>query len=243
MDAVLAPVIDVARPLRKHVSVVGTFLIGSYASGAQDEASDIDLLTVVPDDADRTARRAVRRLVGSDHEHNVEHRLIRRSALRNLVERRTVFGAHVATTGTILFDRDGTLAAFQRDFPTNEPVLERADGLRARFAPYQSLRWCNGRYLFCLADLYAIGRSAAILGLAQRGVFDFERRTVFDRLAGLYPSLSADVTRPIADAAPFYLLVRRGLGSYEELPYDPVECHEKARAVRDACRAILTTVE
>lgn len=153
-----------------------------------------------------------------------------------------MFGAHLARDARILFDHEDSFAGFRAAFPLGEPVLETANLLRTRFFLYDSLDWCNGRYLFCLADLYAIGRSTAMLGLAQKGILDFDRRRVFDRFSKEYGG-TADAVRVLRELESFYMFVRRGVGTPEDLPFPPSDCHVEAAAASSSCRSLLAAVQ
>lgn len=244
MTAVLAELEAMLQPLESSPAVIAACLIGSYArdSSQPDDYSDIDVVAIVDDDAGQRIGRALARLAREQNKgQKIELRTIRRSALERMVERRTVYGAHLARDARILFDREGSFAQFQAAFPLGEPVLETAEFLRTRFSLYESLAWCNGRYLFCLADLYAIGRSTAMLGLAQEGVFEFDRRQVFDRFAHRHQRYADDV-QTLRELEPFYMYVRRGAGRERDLPFSPIDCHGEATTARDACRVLLAAV-
>jgi hypothetical protein len=111
--------------------------------------------------------------------------------------------------------------------------------LRARLEPYEDLAWCRGHYLICLADLYMLARSGAMLALAKRGVFEFGRRVVFARHAELFPELSPSVST-LRTLEPFYMRVRRGLEV--PLPFSPRDTHREAMHAREACRVLLDAI-
>lgn len=236
----------VLRPLENEPNVLAACLIGSYAreTSMTDASSDIDVVAIFADDVDDAIRRSlVRSARGGEHTARpIELRTIRCSALQRLGEQRTVYGAHLAREARILFDHKGAFARFRAAFPLTEPIPETADHLRSRLSLYEHLDWCNGRYLFCLADLYAIGRSGAMLGLAQRGTFEFDRRRVFRRFADCYPAGRNEI-QLVRALEPFYMLVRRKADIAAELPFSPTDCHAEAIAARDACTTLLTLLK
>jgi len=234
------------RPLENDPNVLAACLIGSYArkTSVTDASSDIDVVAIFADDVDDAIRRSLVRSArgGQRTARPIELQTIRCSALQRLVEQRTVYGAHLAREARILFDHTGAFARFRAAFPLTEPIPETADHLRSRLSPYEHLDWCNGRYLFCLADLYAIGRSGAMLGLAQRGTFEFDRRRVFRRFADCHPA-NRNAIQVLRALEPFYMLVRRKADVAARLPFSPTDCHSDAIAARDACNALLALLK
>jgi predicted nucleotidyltransferase len=233
----------VLEPLENEPNVLAACLIGSYArdTSIPDTSSDIDIVAIFADDVDDATRSSLVRSARSGERESrpIELRTITYSALQRLVERRTVYGAHLAREARILFDHDGAFARFRAAFPLTEPIPETADHLRSRFSLYEHLDWCNGRYLFCLADFYGISRSGVMLGLAQRGIFEFDRHRVFDRFAECHPASGSNI-QIVRELEPFYMLVRRKAGTADELPFSPTNCHAEAIAARDACSTLLT---
>lgn len=232
-------------PLDAEPDVLAACLVGSYAraTSVPDEQSDIDIVAIVADKADANLGRTLLREVRSQEiGSHVEVRTLRKSLLARLLEERTIYGAHLARDAQVLFDRGSGFAQFQASFPLDEPIAETADHLRTRFSLYQSVAWCNGQYLFCLADLYAIGRSAAMLGLGQIGVFEFDRLRVFETFGRHYPSATsaADTLHALE---PFYMYVRRKVGDESDLPFPPRDCHSQAEAARTACEAVLNAIK
>ncbi len=245
MPSTLDEIQDLVRSLENESGALGACLIGSHARGASnpDEFSDIDVVVLVADQLNAVARQSlVRRALAVHHdEQKIELRTIGQSCLQRHLEQRTVYGAHLAREARVLFDHQGTFANFRAAFPAASPVQETGDRLRARFSLYRQLDWCNGRYLFCLADLYAIGRSGAMLGLAQLGVFEFDRRRVFRRFADCHPSISRQVGT-LGELEPFYMIVKRKATNVP-IPFSPTECHKEAGAARNACNALLARLQ
>lgn len=233
----------VLHSLENEPNVLAACLIGSYAreTSMPDASSDIDVVAILADDADDMLRRSLVRSArrGDYKARPIELRTIKRSALQRLVEQRTVYGAHLAREARVIFDHSGAFGHFRAAFPLSEPVPETADHLRDWLSQYEHLDWCNGRYLFCLADLYAIGRSGSMLGLAQKGIFEFDRHRVFGRMADCY-SASRKQIHIVRALEPFYMLVRRKAGVAAELPFSPTNCHTETITARDACSYLLS---
>ncbi len=159
--------------------------------------------------------------------------------LEEMREARTVYAAHVATEAKVSFDRRRDLKRLKRAFPPGSCVEETGTNLRRRLALYDDLKWCNGHYLACFADLYAFGRAGAILALARQGIFEFGRSAPFATLSRVATSLS-DSCSTLVDLEPFYLRGRRD--SPMALPFPHRDAHGTAALSRDACARILNAV-
>ena len=61
----------------------------------------------------------------------------------------------------MVFDPLGTFAAVRKRHSADAPVCDNREGLLIRLELYEHLDWCQGLYLYCLSDLYSIGRAAA----------------------------------------------------------------------------------
>jgi hypothetical protein len=225
--------------------VLAACLVGSYArqSSVPDAVSDVDIVAIVDDKASpNLGRHLLKQVRSQGREPHVELRTLKRSVLARLLVERTVYAAHLARDGRVLFDRGSGFAEFQERFPLDKPVSETAHHLRTRFALYESLGWCNGEYLFCFADLYAIGRSSAMLGLAQLGIFEFDRTRVFSDFAQHYEG-AASAAWTLHALEPFYMYVRRNAGDVVHLPFVPHDCHAEAEAARQASEAVLKAIK
>jgi predicted nucleotidyltransferase len=209
-------------------------VFGSVARGGADHRSDLDLLAVVPSRSDATAVRAG--LKANRVRDSAQVSLMTFDSLKHNFEEMTVFASHLAREGRVIEDRDGRITAWLDSYPRNQPVRETAANLAAQLSIYDHLDWCAGHYLFCLADLYAWGRSGAMLVLAREAVFEFDRQKVFERLAERHPDLS-EAASTVNALRPFWLLVRRN--ERTDRPFDPAGSHEETARARDACRAIL----
>jgi predicted nucleotidyltransferase len=236
MEALLCDVRRYVGNLRAEPGVRAACVLGSAARGDLDAFSDIDALVVIDDAATDWARRirlGVPRRVGR---HRLQLRIMTRLRLVELRERRTVYAAHVAVEGHVVFDRRWDLRRLRRAFPPGSTVAETGDGLRRRMSLYDDLDWCHGHYLACLADLYAFGRAGVILHLARSGIFDFGRTRPFAQYRALTPRHATEVDA-LRELEPFYLRVRRDAAL--PLPFAPTGAHEHARSARDACRTLL----
>jgi predicted nucleotidyltransferase len=209
-------------------------VFGSMARGKWDAGSDLDLLAVVPTESDASEVRTHIRT--SRLKDSAQVRLMTVKALERNLDDMTVFAAHLAREGKVISDRDGRITALLDEYPKDAPVRENARSLASQLAVYEQLDWCANHYLFCLSDLYAWGRAAAMLVLAREGAFEFDRERVFQRLGELHPNL-AESAEQVRDLRPFWLLVRRR--QRVDLPFPPTGSHRETAAARDACREIV----
>jgi len=222
--------------LRARPSVRAACLFGSAARGDDDSGSDLDLLVVLEDSEDREGLREEAQAIRADLPPRTQLCVLGEKRLQENFAGRTVFAAHLAREGSIVADPDGTLTRLIDDFPRGEPVLESSSRLLAQIELYADLAWCGGYYLFCLADLYAWGRSGAMLAVARSGRFEFGRDRVFDRLGTIRPDLVEAATR-IRALRPFWERVHREASS--PLPFSPRGSDAQTEAARDACSEIL----
>jgi hypothetical protein len=216
--------------------VRGVCLFGSAARGDDDSASDLDILVVLEDGEDRERLREEARTIRAGLPPSAQLCVLGERRLRENFTGRTVFAAHLAREGRIIADPEGMLTRLIDDFPRGEPVLESSAHLRSQLEVYADLAWCGGYYLFCLADLYAWGRSGAMLAIARSGHFEFGRNRVFERLGTLYPDL-AEPAATIEALRPFWERVNRKGSS--PLPFPPRGSDTQAEVARDACSKIL----
>lgn len=222
--------------LADHPAIRAVCLFGSEARGERGRDSDVDVLVVMGDTADRLALRRQARAIRASVHRSTQACLLTEDRLRENFADRTVFAAHLAREGKVLADRDGVLTRLLEEYPRDEPVWESAARLVSQLRIYSDLSWCGGHYLFCLADLYAWGRSGAMLALARRGEFEFDRDRVFACFAAAYPELR-DESEIIARLRPFWERVNRH--GTRALPFPPTGSNREAAKARDACGAIL----
>jgi predicted nucleotidyltransferase len=222
--------------LDDHPEVKALCLFGSAARRAEKDDSDVDILVVVTDSDDRVGLRRKARALRQSVDPSTQISLLTESRLRQNFECGSVFAAHLAREGEVLADRDGVVSQLLREHPKDAPVRESADRLRKQIEIYSDLSWCGGHYLFCLADLYAAGRSGAMLVLGRLGEFEFDRHRVFAQLAGAYPDLERAAST-VAALRPFWERVNRA--ATVALPFSPTGSHLEVAEARDACLAIL----
>jgi predicted nucleotidyltransferase len=209
-------------------------LFGSVARGSAREGSDLDLLGVVPN---RSAAQTLRAELKAQHTFDsAQIRFMTLGSLKQDFDGRTVFAAHLAREGKVLKDLDGRLSGWMEAYPKDAPVRETAENLASQLSVYAHLDWCAGHYLFCLADLYAWGRSGAMLVLAREAAFEFDRSQVFERLREQRPDLS-EASELVSKLRPFWQRVRRD--ERVALPFTAAGSHAQTGRARDACAAIV----
>lgn len=222
--------------LENFSAIQAVCLFGSAAREEEGDGSDRDVLVVVGDTNDVLKLRRQARAIRNAVDENTQVALLTESRLRDNFGDRTVFAAHLAREGRIVADRDGLLTELIAMHPKDEAVSESSKRMRAQLDVYSDLSWCGGHYLFCLADLYAWSRSGAMLALARRGEFEFDRDRVFDHLAVAFPDLS-QAAATARSLRPFWEKVNRPTA--KAFPFSPVDSHQEVREARGACKAIL----
>ena len=136
-------------------------------------------------------------------------------------------------------DPTGAFAALRNRYPRDEPVRNNREELLLRLELYDDIAWCQGLYLYCLADLYSIGRAAVFTILGRKSRFEFSATRAFDRVRREAPQLSAPAKR-VAELRPFFLLVERDCD--EPLPYPARDCHDEALAAVAACHTLVDAI-
>lgn len=213
-------------------------LIGSSARGDWEAGSDIDLLALV---CDRTAAAAVRATFGRERVgRRVQMKLLSEAGLTRLFQQRSTFAVHILREAVVVFDPYGDFAALAEPHSRDDPVREDGGRLRIRLEIYDELDWCQGLYLYCLSDLYSIGRAAAYTILGRDSRFEFSGTRAFRTVARARPGLEHAAER-VAALRPFFLLVERNATEFLPFPYR--DCHEEAHGARDACHALVDAIE
>lgn len=212
-------------------------VVGSSARGDFDAASDIDLLALVDDRATAARVRAESRRTIDERE--IQLKLVTEAQLARLFERRSTFGVHVLRESVAVIDHSGAFAALRARHPRDAPVRNNREELLVRLEPYDDIAWCQGLYLYCLADLYSIGRAAAFTVLGRQSQFEFSGTRAFDRLRREVPQL-ATATERVAELRPFFLLVERNMQGPQ--PFPARDCHAAASEAVAACHKLVDAI-
>jgi predicted nucleotidyltransferase len=226
-----------ADRLGREDGVRAVCVIGSGARGDFDAASDIDLLVLVDDRA--TAARVRARFPRAVDDREIQLKLVTEAQLTRLFERRSTFGVHVLREGVAVIDHFGAFETLRARHPRDTPVRNNRGELLVRLELYDDIAWCQGLYLYCLADLYSIGRAAVFTLLGRQSRFEFSGTRAFDRLRREAPELAA-ATECIAELRPFFLLVERD--SRQPLPFPARDCHAAASWAVEACRTLVDAI-
>lgn len=213
-------------------------IVGSSARGDFDHDSDIDLLALIED---RVAAMRVRRSFAHDRSlgRRVELRLVGESRLQRLFEQRSTFAVHILREGIIAYDPLERLEALLAPHSREDPVRNNQADLRLRLEAYDDLAWCQGLYLYCLSDLYSIGRAAAFTILGRRSQFEFSAARVFRALTEIRPDLAGNAIS-LEALRPFFLLAQRD--GHVALPFSYRDSHEQTQEARDACRSLVSAI-
>jgi predicted nucleotidyltransferase len=214
--------------------IEAVLLCGSVARGDANPWSDIDLLLTSSDPKLTVAE--LRKVIAERN--NVSLIYYRTPSFATSWQRHPLFTAHLKKEGVVLFDPVGVLSRML-DTPnfTKANVAEEIRQYRAKLAPYRYPKRYNNNFLFCLSRLYSIGKGVIMLGLASRGVLEFNRDTALQRFATLNPDMSERVAA-VARLRPFYRLVSDR--KPEPLPFS---YHDAAIEMEDAVNAIDSLAE
>jgi MFS family permease len=132
--------------------------------------------------------------------------------------------------GIALHDPQGLFKTLlSQPFIPNVDVARELSAQRAKLAPYSDPRRFNNNFLFCLSHLYSIGKGVIMLGLAKRGILEFNRDAAFRRFAALNPDLAKE-TEKVAQLRPFYRLVTKRQREPLPFPYESAN-HQLQEAV------------
>lgn len=223
------------RLVQSFPSIDAVLLCGSVARGDADEWSDIDLV-VIGSDADLTPEH----LRGALSARNDRISLIYypTSGFQKLYREGALFIAHLKKEGVVLYDRLNLLKGIMHQpFTPVVDVGQEIRAHRAKLAPYTDPRRFNNNFLFCLSHLYSIGKGVIMLGLAKKGVLEFNREEAFRRFVSLNPDLARE-TEKVAQLRPFYRLVTGR--EPEPLPFS---YRSGGQQMQEAVKAIQTLAE
>ncbi|MBL8220454.1 MAG: hypothetical protein JNL62_14570 [Bryobacterales bacterium] len=131
-------------------------------------------------------------------------------------------------------DRGGIGQALATMSIPSEKIAEQIKAQTERLTVYLDPRRFNNNFLFCLSHLYSIGKGIIMLGLANRGLLEFNREAAFERFAKLNPDIAPEV-RKVAELRPFYRLVAGR--EPEPLPFPYTSA---GKQLQDVTRAIQT---
>ena len=235
-----APTIQDAQEITRLLvkafpGIDAVLLCGSVARGDANEWSDIDLV-ITASDPDLTPEHLRQAL--SERDERVSLIYYPTSLFRKLYDERALFIAHLKKEGIALYDPlDLLKTMLSRPFVPAVNVAEEIKAHRAKLAPYEDPRRFNNNFLFCLSHLYSIGKGVIMLGLAKRGVLEFNREAAFRRFASLNPDLARE-TEKVAQLRPFYRLVTDR--QPEPLPFSYKSAD---RQLQEAVAAIETLAE
>jgi predicted nucleotidyltransferase len=209
-------------------------LIGSSARGDGEAGSDIDLLAVV--DGKDHVKEVRRRIVRAVDGRRVQTKVLDEQRLADILDRRSTFAVHVLREAVVVRDEGERFARLRAQHSLDAPVRADSAGLRRRLELYDDLGWCQGLYLYCLADCYSVGRAAAYAILGRNGTFEFSARKAFARVAQECPALGPAAER-IVRLRPFFRMADRDI--HEPLPFPYRDCRSEAEAAVAAAHELI----
>jgi predicted nucleotidyltransferase len=220
--------------VRAFPAIEVVLLFGSVARGDANSWSDIDLLITSSDP--KLTVVELRKVISERNQVSLIY--YRTPAFATSCQRYPAFTAHLKKEGVALFDPGNVLSKMLESHAiTKADVAEEIKLHHAKLAPYRHPKRYNNNFLFCLSRLYSIGKGVIMLGLASRGVFEFNRDAAFARFATLNPDLAERVVT-VARLRPFYQLVSGR--SPEPLPFP---YHDAAKKMEEAVNAIDSLAE
>jgi predicted nucleotidyltransferase len=216
-------------------AVEAVCVYGSVARGNATVDSDIDLL-VVGDGAELSSR-LVRTLAPTELRHlRPVLTFYTMDELEVLLSSRVSFAAHLATEGRILFDRYGAL---KRMFAAHSAkplaVEEELEYQLRRLRSFEDTSQFNGNFMFCLAQLYVVGKAVIMLILAGEDRPEYDKDRAFKVMARTRPELRADLER-VAELKPFYLQVTRRVEA--AFPFSYRDADDRVTGIISAIRRI-----
>lgn len=207
---------DSKSPLRRRASRIaaklrdavpgldGVCLFGSVARGDAVRSSDIDLLIFTGDPA--LGPVAVLKLLPESLRAQVSIVCCPVDAFYTRYRRRPDFISHIRQESDLLYDRDGSVREMLTRQYSPDGFREGVASCLRQLNLYRDTAPYRSNYLFCLADLYSIGRGLVSLALASDGTPEFNRARAFDRFAAAYPALRREL-RSVSSLEPFHALV------------------------------------
>lgn len=217
MTATVDPAaLDLAKRLADLDHVRSACLLGSTARGDAEPGSDIDLLAMVDARSHvKEVRRRARRALGA---RKVQTKVLDEARLAEILGGRSTFAVHVLREAVIVHDEGHRFARLRAQHSPDAPVRADPAALRRRLELYDDLDWCQGLYLYSLADCYSTGRAAAYALLGQRGTFEFSASKALARVGEEWPDLGPAAER-IARLKPFFVLADRDVQEPLPFPY------------------------
>lgn len=198
----------IAHTLAHSPAITAVCVFGSVSRGDDTQESDIDLL-VVSNGGPVTRRQLEGVLPRTFDSIRPVLTLYSLQDLKLLLFAQASFAAHLVREGRILFDRDGAVTQMFASWAAKPPKPEaELDYQLSRLRSLEDTSQFNGNFLFCLAQLYAIGKAIVMLRLAGNDTPEFNKDRAFKLFADRHPGLRDHVER-VAELKPFYLQVTR----------------------------------
>ncbi len=225
---------QVAETLSRRPDIRGVLLFGSVSRRRSDADSDIDLL-VMGVDPKLTRRALMSALPAWLRRRHLSLRYFTEDELGHLFAAGTSFAQHLRLEGTILYDQTGRLREIVTSPMTpTMTVDDEIAGELERLRPLENWSQYHGNFLFCFAQLYAIGKAVVILGLLRAGIAEFDHRTLFNAYRKRYPDRGLELDT-VVNLEPFSRLVS---GRPNELPFSYRDAEGPGRAAVAAIRRL-----
>src|SRR5438132_11231814 len=103
-------------------------------------------------------------------------------------------------------------------------VEQELDYQLRRLRSFDDTSQFNGNFLFCLGQLYVIGKAVIMVILAGAGRPEYNKDRAFKVMGRTHPELHADLQR-VAELKPFYLQVTRRVKAPFPFSYRDADNH------------------
>lgn len=187
--------------LRAWSDVLGVMLFGSVARGDDNPHSDVDLIVLVEEGADRKRiREAIKGATsGTSLEGKITPIFFTPDSLNAELVNRPSFSRHLADEGMALYWAPGTdwlprqLSSLKQ--PTPRDLQRELEQRMQALSKFEHLDRLNNEFAPTMSQLYVLARSVVILKLMQRGIRKYDGLGIFDTYSTIQPSLERDLER------------------------------------------------
>jgi predicted nucleotidyltransferase len=222
--------------LVKKLGARTAILFGSMARKDSNASSDIDLLLVT---CLAFKPREVKKLIPKSLLPKSKHLSLSIYPTRQFAtayEEGALFLVHLTKEGRVLYD-DGFYKELTRKpfVLSNHKIKMSIRILKQRLAMADDLRKFNNLFIGVLGDFFSISKNLTYILLAIDGLFIFDKKKAFAKLAEKYPEYKKEI-QELQDLEPFFLRNVKGIS--RPLPFSS-SCEEKVVEMRNYIRELL----
>jgi predicted nucleotidyltransferase len=225
--------------LSSNQHVRSLILIGSHARGDFGAHSDIDVVVITDTRMRRsTLYSLLPRKLNISRLSLLPHTC---EAFQALYREGSLFLVHIMREGRVLYD-DGYYSNLTR-IPfrvSRESILLEWHILKLRFKSSENLSIYGELFAECLSRLYSMAKNIAIIALALKGVFVFNKDLAFRQFCMRFPDLEKDISG-LLELEPFSTIWSKGLPA--EQPFSPIGCRDSVEPYIHSLDKIIQRVE